>query len=77
MTTLNIFFKTVAQLYDDPQRVASAEAARHSLQRGCRAIEDYVTEFRRWSSDTSWNDSALHHQFHLGLSEPLKDELAR
>lgn len=61
------------QLYDDPPRETSAEVALHSLQQGCRAVEDYVTEFRRWSADTCWNDTATR----LGLAEPLKDELAR
>ena len=42
-----------------------------------KAVEDYVTDFRRWSTDTHWNDAALRHQFRLGLSESLKDELAR
>lgn len=34
-------------------------------------------DFRRWSADTQWNDAALRHQFCMGLSEGLKDELAR
>lgn len=48
-----------------------------SLQQGKRPVEDYVTEFRKWAADTAWNDAALHHQFRLGLSETLKNELAR
>lgn len=46
------------------------------LQQGRRAVEDYVTDFRRWSADTKWNDAALWHQFCLGLAEGL-DKLAR
>ena len=75
--TLPIFFQAMAQLYDDPQRTATAEAALLSLQQGRRAVEDYVTDFRRWSADTQWNSAALRHQFRLGLSEALKDKLAR
>lgn len=34
-------------------------------------------DVRRWSTVTQWNDAALKHQFRLGLSESLKDKLAR
>ena len=75
--TLLAFFQAMAQLYDDPQRTATAEAALLALQQGRRAVEEYVWDFRRWSADTQWNSAALRHQFRLGLSENLKDELAR
>lgn len=45
------------------------------LQQGHRAFDDYVKDFRHWSSDTNWNALALHFQLWLGLSEALKDEL--
>lgn len=77
LTDLAMFFNAMAQLYEDPQQTATAEAALHNLQQGCRVAEDYVSEFRRWSSDTNWNDAALRYQFHMGLSGPLKDKLAR
>lgn len=77
MTNLTTFFDTMAQLYKDPQLSATAEAALHTLQQGRRTAEDYVAEFKRWSADTNWNDAALRHQFRMGLSDSLKDELAR
>lgn len=67
----------MAQIYEDPLRTATAESALHALQQGHRAAEDYVTDFRCWSADVEWNSAALCYQFRLGLSEPLKDELAR
>lgn len=70
------FFEAMAQLYEDPQRTATAESALFTLQQGRRPAEDYVTVFRRWSADTQWNNAALCHQFRMGLSEGLKDELA-
>lgn len=63
--------------YEDPQLTATAEALLHTLQQGCRAAEDYVAEFRQRSSDTNWNNAALRFQFHMGLLDPLKDELSR
>lgn len=60
----------MAQLYDDPQRNATCAPT------GRRVVKDYVIDLRRWSADTSWTDTALH-QFHLGLSEGLNDEIAR
>ena len=77
VTNLTTFFDAMAQLYEDPQLSATAEAALRTLQQGRRAAEDYVAEFRRWSADTDWNDAALRYQFRMGLSDPLKDELAR
>lgn len=46
------------------------------LQQGRRAVEDYVTDFGRWSVDTQWNNAALRHHFCLGLSESLKNGLS-
>lgn len=77
LDSLDNFFGAMSQLYEDPQLTATAEAALHSLQQGRRAAEDYAVDFRRWSADTDWNDAALRHQFRMGLSDPLKDELAR
>lgn len=75
--SLSSFFEAMAQIYEDPQQTATAESALFMLQQGRRSAEDYIMDFRRWSADTQWNDAALHHQFRLGLSEGLKDELAR
>lgn len=77
LSNLTSFFSAMAQLYEDPQQTASAEAALYALQQGRRAVEDYVSEFRRWAFDTNLSNAALRYQFHMGLSEPLKDELAR
>lgn len=77
LTDLATFFDAMTQLYEDPQQTATTEAALHTLQQGHRAAEDYVYEFRHWSSETNWNDPALCYKFCMGLSEPLKDELAR
>lgn len=40
-------------------------------------MEDYTVDFCKWSADTGWNEVALKYQYHQGLSELLKDELAR
>lgn len=67
----------MAQLYEDPQLSTTVEAPLHTLQQRHRAAEDYVAKFWRWSVDTNWNYAALCYQFRMGLSDPLKDELAR
>lgn len=77
LTNLTTFFDALAQLYENPQLSVTAETALRTLQQGRRAAEDYVAEFRRRSADTNWNDAALRYQFRMGLSDPLKDELAR
>uniref|UniRef100_A0A803JLE4 CCHC-type domain-containing protein n=1 Tax=Xenopus tropicalis TaxID=8364 RepID=A0A803JLE4_XENTR len=73
----NTFIHAMAQLYDDPHREVTAEAALRSLTQGKRPVEEYVSDFRRYAADTEWNTQALKHQFRIGLSETLKDELAR
>uniref|UniRef100_A0A8C5PUW8 ribonuclease H n=1 Tax=Leptobrachium leishanense TaxID=445787 RepID=A0A8C5PUW8_9ANUR len=65
------------EMYDDPFRENTAQTALRSLRQGRRAAEEYVTEFRRWASETTWNDSALVDQFRFGLNDTLKDEFAR
>uniref|UniRef100_A0A803KG11 Retrotransposon gag domain-containing protein n=1 Tax=Xenopus tropicalis TaxID=8364 RepID=A0A803KG11_XENTR len=75
--TADAFFQAMAVLYDDPHRVGTAEAALRNLRQGTRPVEDYTIDFRKFSADTDWNQAALKHQFRLGLSSLLKDELAR
>ena len=77
LNSLDLFFESMSQLYEDPQRTATAEAVLHSLSQGKRPVEDYTAEFRKWSADTGWNEPALKYQYRQGLSEALKDELAR
>ena len=77
LDSLDTFFEQMARLYDDPQRTATAETILHNLGQGRRPVEDYTAEFRKWSADTGWNEAALKYQFRQGLSEALKDELAR
>lgn len=52
LDTLATFFATMSQLYEDPQQTATAESALHALQQGRRAVDDYVSKFKHWSSDT-------------------------
>lgn len=77
ITPVDSFFEAMAQLYDDPQCVATTKAALHTLQQERCPVEDYNLAFRKWSADTGWNEAALRYQYRLGLSESLKDELAR
>ncbi|XP_041437205.1 uncharacterized protein LOC121399720 [Xenopus laevis] len=65
----------MAMLYDDPDRASSADSAIRKLRQGKRVIEEYCTEFHRWSVETGWNDTALRSQFRVGLSSPVKNSL--
>ncbi|XP_041430600.1 uncharacterized protein LOC121397614 [Xenopus laevis] len=77
LATVESFFKAMAILYDDPHRTLAAEASLRSLSQGRGPAEDYTVQFRKFAADVDWNQSALKHQYRLGLSEGLKDELAR
>lgn len=57
--------------------MATAETALHTLQQGKHLVEDYAVDFRKWSTDMGWNEAALKFQYRLGLSEAIKDKLAR
>uniref|UniRef100_A0A8C5MN20 Retrotransposon gag domain-containing protein n=1 Tax=Leptobrachium leishanense TaxID=445787 RepID=A0A8C5MN20_9ANUR len=77
LATWDTFLILMEEMYDDPFRENTAQTALKSLRQGRRAAEEYVTEFRRWASETTWNDSALLDQFRYGLNDNLKDEFAR
>ena len=74
---LDDFIAAMSQVFDDPNRCATAEARLHSLRQGRRSVAEYTAEFRRWVTDTTWNPAAQRSQFRRGLSELIKDELAR
>lgn len=44
--SMDSFFEAMVQLYDDPQHVATAETALHTLQGRCPE-----EDFRKWSAD--------------------------
>ena len=71
------FLATISLLYDDFNKQLTAENAIRNLKQGRQPVEDFIAEFQRWAIETEWNDVTLRNQFCLGLSEPLKDELAR
>lgn len=77
LDNLHSFIKAMDQVFDDPNRCATAEAKLHNLRQGRRSVAEYTTEFRRWIADTTWNPAAQRSQFRQGLSEQIKDELAR
>jgi hypothetical protein len=38
-----------------------------------RPVVSYISEFRRYAYDLTWNDPALMEQFRCGLSDEIKD----
>ncbi|CAJ0961395.1 unnamed protein product [Ranitomeya imitator] len=68
--------KEKGQVYNDPDRVSLAESTIRHLTQGDRPVEKYCSEFRRWATDTKWNDPALRSQFYQGLSDKIKDAFA-
>ena len=74
---LKAFISAISQVFDDPNRCATAELKLHNLRQGNRSVAVYTAEFRRWVTDTTWNHAAQKSQFRRGLSEQMKDELAR
>ncbi|KAM9324770.1 putative ATP-dependent DNA helicase HFM1 [Gastrophryne carolinensis] len=77
LNNLEDFINAMSQMFDDPNRGATAEAALLALRQGRRPVTEYAMEFKRWAIDTDWNDAAKMSFFRKGLSSALKDELAR
>ncbi|XP_053563243.1 tyrosine--tRNA ligase, cytoplasmic isoform X1 [Bombina bombina] len=65
------------ELYRDADIQLTAEQKMRSLKQGKKTVEDYITEFKLYASDSAWSSVSLRNQFRLGLSDSVKDELAR
>ncbi|CAJ0967260.1 unnamed protein product [Ranitomeya imitator] len=50
------FFEALGLIYDEPDRVRLAEDTIMGLVQGERSAEWYSSEFRRWSTEVSWDD---------------------
>uniref|UniRef100_A0A803J1Y9 Retrotransposon gag domain-containing protein n=1 Tax=Xenopus tropicalis TaxID=8364 RepID=A0A803J1Y9_XENTR len=77
LSDFNGFLAAMAVIFDDPNRVATAEAALLGLSQGRGTVAEYAASFRRWVADTSWNETAQSFHFRRGLTDIIKDELAR
>uniref|UniRef100_A0A8C5PCP2 ribonuclease H n=1 Tax=Leptobrachium leishanense TaxID=445787 RepID=A0A8C5PCP2_9ANUR len=77
LTSWGSFVRAMNPIYDDPLRSSAALTTIRHLKQGRRPVEDYVSEFRAVAADTGLNDVGLKDHFRHGLSEQLKDELAR
>lgn len=74
---LDAFLSALGVLFDDPDVATSAAAHLRALRQGQRTAEECSEEFRRWVTVSDWNDSALHSQYRLGLSEGVKDAMVQ
>uniref|UniRef100_A0A8C5R0W1 ribonuclease H n=1 Tax=Leptobrachium leishanense TaxID=445787 RepID=A0A8C5R0W1_9ANUR len=77
LTSWGSFVRAMNPIYDDPLRSSAALTTIRHLKQGRRPVEDYISEFRAVAADTGLNDVGLKDHFRHGLSEQLKDELAR
>jgi Retrotransposon gag protein len=58
--------------FEEARSVTSA-AQLSKLRQGSKPAFDYAADFRQLAADLDWNDSALIHQFRVGLNEDVKD----
>uniref|UniRef100_A0A8C5MC00 Gypsy retrotransposon integrase-like protein 1 n=1 Tax=Leptobrachium leishanense TaxID=445787 RepID=A0A8C5MC00_9ANUR len=77
LDTWGSFQEALDDLYEDPFQRDSAQREIRSLRQGKRPVEEYIMEFKQHALLTEWNEAALINQFRWGLSDALKDELAR
>uniref|UniRef100_A0A8C3IUX7 CCHC-type domain-containing protein n=1 Tax=Chrysemys picta bellii TaxID=8478 RepID=A0A8C3IUX7_CHRPI len=64
-------------MFDDPHCARSTKVTLQSLKQGPRPVATYATHFRHLVSDMAWNESAQIYHFYLGLTDEIKDKLAR
>uniref|UniRef100_A0A8C5M348 Gypsy retrotransposon integrase-like protein 1 n=1 Tax=Leptobrachium leishanense TaxID=445787 RepID=A0A8C5M348_9ANUR len=77
LNTWETFVAAMDAMFGDPFRMTSAQNAIRTLKQGRHPVEEYITAFKSHALDTTWNEPALIDQFRRGLSEHIKDELAR
>uniref|UniRef100_A0A8C5WGV9 CCHC-type domain-containing protein n=1 Tax=Leptobrachium leishanense TaxID=445787 RepID=A0A8C5WGV9_9ANUR len=77
LTSWGSSVRAMNPVYDDPLRSSAALATIRNLRQVGRPVEDYISEFRAVAADTGLNDVGLKDHFCRGLSEQLKDKLAR
>lgn len=70
------FTEEMRRIFD--RSFSGREAAREimGLRQGSRSVFDYGIEFRTLAASCGWNEEALFDAFLMGLSDPIKDELA-
>uniref|UniRef100_A0A8C5N325 CCHC-type domain-containing protein n=1 Tax=Leptobrachium leishanense TaxID=445787 RepID=A0A8C5N325_9ANUR len=77
LNSWSTFYEAMEEMYDDPHRTTNAAQALDNLKQGRNDVEEYITDFKHLALESEWNEPALIAQFRKGLSEALKDELAR
>lgn len=77
IATFEAFATSLKVAFGDPDEAATAEREIRKLFQGNRPITAYTADFMRISSQLNWDDEALKSVYRFGLSERVKDELAR
>lgn len=77
LTSSDSFLQAFATIFDEQHKIHTVKTALPKLQQILGSVTSHVTHFRSWTTDTSWNDVALLHEFQLGLWNKLKDVLAQ
>ena len=74
--TFQTFSDALTRMYGDPNLEAMSERLLNKLKQTGSAAW-YLAEFQRLSQYVKWNDSALYNRFYEGLSDEIKDEIAK
>ncbi|OMH78677.1 Retrotransposon-derived protein PEG10 [Zancudomyces culisetae] len=76
LTDFELFTEELHRVFGNPHQASTAERQLRRLRQTNSAV-NYATDFRRLSTLTNWNDSALCSQYYEGLKDEVKDQLAR
>ncbi|OMH83846.1 Retrotransposon-derived protein PEG10 [Zancudomyces culisetae] len=76
LTDFELFTDEIQRVFGNPHQASTAERQLRRLKQ-TNSAANYATDFRRLSTLTHWNDSALCSQYYEGLKEEVKDLLAR
>lgn len=70
------FISTLSSLFGEPERERNAERSLSNLKQGRDTAVEYAAKFQSIARDVPWNERALIHQFVVGLSELVQNEVA-
>ena len=77
LADLEAFLTEFQRIFGDPDCKKNAARKLRTLRQGSSGTAEYAAEFLQLVADVNWNDEAQANQFYEGLSEEVKDELAR
>lgn len=76
LTSWKKFSDSLLEMFDDPDRVQSAERQLQNIRQGKRPVAVMASEFRRLVAETNWPESVLFRMFYMAINPEIRIALA-